>query len=142
MLHIEEIQEIRATIFGELAKIPIHDFALVFGELAKIPIHDFALVQEHGRVRLVDVVLGQLSWLPNSFGTNRGNLLSFGRGPSQNPQNFTLAALKFGGGNVKHRRFGVKRVVSDKTNPAGTLGVPCLAQIPKGFGGHLKGRPG
>ena len=68
--------------------------------------------------------------------------LNFSRGPAQNPQKLTLAALKFGGENVKSRRFGVKRVVSDKTNPAGTLGAPCLAQIPKGFEGHLKGRPG
>ena len=42
----------------------------------------------------------------------------------------TLAALKFGGGNVETRRFGVKWVIS-----AGTLSVPCLAQIPKGFWG-------
>ena len=70
----------------------------------------------------------------NSFGVNVRDLLNFGRGPSLNPQKLTLATLKFGGGNVKSRRFGVKWVVSDKTNPAGTLGVPCLAQIPKGFG--------
>jgi len=31
--------------------------------------------------------------------------LNFGRGPSQNPQKLTLAALKFGVGNVKNRRF-------------------------------------
>ena len=31
--------------------------------------------------------------------------LNFGRRPSQNPQKLTLAALKFGVGNVKNRRF-------------------------------------
>ena len=76
-----------------------------FGDFAKNPNHDFALVPEHGRVRLVDVVLGQLSVFLNSFGVNGEYLLNFGRGPSQNPQKLTLAALKFGGGNVKNRRF-------------------------------------
>ena len=76
-----------------------------FGDLAKNPNHDFALVPEHGRVRLVDVVLGQLSVFLNSFGVNVRDLLNFGRGPSQNPQKLTLAALKFGVGNVKNRRF-------------------------------------
>ena len=55
--------------FGDFAKNPNHDFAL-FGELAKIPNHDFALVPEHGRVRLVDVVLAQLSVFLNIFGVN------------------------------------------------------------------------
>ena len=32
-------------------------------------------------------------------------MLNFGRRPSQNPQKLTLAALKFGVGNVKNRRF-------------------------------------
>ena len=41
----------------------------------------------------------------NSFGVNVRYLLNFGRGPSQNPPKLTLAALKFGGGNVKNRRF-------------------------------------
>ena len=41
----------------------------------------------------------------NSFGVNVRDLLTFGRGPSQNPQKLTLAALKFGVGNVKNRRF-------------------------------------
>ena len=41
----------------------------------------------------------------NSFGVNGQYLLSFGRGKSQNPQKLTLAALKFGVGNVKNRRF-------------------------------------
>ena len=36
---------------------------------------------------------------------NARDLLNFGRGPSQNPQKLTLAALKFGVGNVKNRRF-------------------------------------
>ena len=76
-----------------------------FGDFAKNPNHDFSLVPEHGRVRLVDVVLGQLSVFLNSFGVNVRYLLNFGRGPSQNPQKLTLAALKFGGGNVKNRRF-------------------------------------
>ena len=31
--------------------------------------------------------------------------MNFGRGPSQNPQKLTLAALKFGVGNVKNHRF-------------------------------------
>ena len=31
--------------------------------------------------------------------------MNFGRRPSQNPQKLTLAALKFGVGNVKNRRF-------------------------------------
>ena len=82
-----------------------------FGELAKVwrfhqnPDHDFALVPEYGRVRLVDVVLGQLSVFLNSFGKSERYLLNFGRRPSQNPQKLTLAALKFGVGNVKNRRF-------------------------------------
>ena len=76
-----------------------------FGDLAKNPDHDFALVPEHGRVRLVDVVLGQLSVFLNSFGVSGQYHSNFGRGPSQNPQKLTLAALKFGGGNVKNRRF-------------------------------------
>ena len=37
-----------------------------------------------------------------------GTPLNFGRGPSQNPQKLTLAALKLGVENVKNRRFGVK----------------------------------
>ena len=85
--------------FGFLAKSPN------FGDFAKNSNHDFALVQRHGRVRLVDVVLGQLSVFLNSFGVNGKYLLKFGRGPSQNPQKLTLAALKFGVGNVKNRRF-------------------------------------
>ena len=76
-----------------------------FGDFAKNPNHDFALVPDHGRVRLVDVVPGQLSVFLNSFGVNVRDLLNFGRGPSQNPQKLTLAALKFGVGNVKNRRF-------------------------------------
>ena len=64
--------------------------------------------------------------------------MNFGRGPSQNPQKLTLAALKFGVRNVENRRFGVKWVVSDKSNQIGKLGVPCLAQIPKDLGGDLK----
>ena len=76
-----------------------------FGDFAKNPNHDFALVLDHGRVRLVDVVLGQLSVFLNSFGVNVRYLLNFGRGPSQNPQKLTLAALKFGVRNVKNRRF-------------------------------------
>ena len=76
-----------------------------FGDFAKNPNHDFALVIHHGRVRLVDVVLGQLSVFLNSFGVSARDLLNFGRGPSQNPQKLTLAALKFGVGNVKNRRF-------------------------------------
>ena len=109
-----------------------------FGDFAKNLNHDFAPVPEHGRVRLVDFVLGQLSVFLNSFGVSVRDRLNFSRGPAQNPQKLTLAALKFGGENVKSRRFGVKWVVSDKTNPAGTLGVPCLAQIPKGFGSTSK----
>ena len=85
--------------FGILASSP------KFGDFAKNPNHDFALVPDHGRVRLVDVVLGQLSWFPNSFSSRGKYLLNFGRGPSQNPQKLTLVALKFGGGNVKSRRF-------------------------------------
>ena len=76
-----------------------------FGDFAKNPNHDFALVPDHGRVRLVDVVLGQLSVLLKSFSSRGEYRLNFGRGPSQNPQKLTLAALKFGGGNVKNRRF-------------------------------------
>ena len=71
----------------------------------QIQIHDFALAPDHGRVRLLDVVLGQLSVFLNSFRVNGKYLLNFGRGPSQNPQKLTLAALKFGVGNVKNRRF-------------------------------------
>ena len=39
--------------------------------------------------------------------------MNFGRRPSQNPQKLTLAALKFGVGNVKNRRFqlGLVRVL-------------------------------
>ena len=62
-------------------------------------------VTDHGRVRLVDVVLGQLSVFLNSFSSSVRYLLNFGRRPSQNPQKLTLAALKFGVGNVKNRRF-------------------------------------
>ena len=62
-------------------------------------------VTDHGRVRLVDVVLGQLSVFLNSFVGRWEKLLNFGRRPSQNPQKLTLAALKFGVGNVKNRRF-------------------------------------
>ena len=76
-----------------------------FGDFAKNPNHHFALVQHHGRVRLVDVVLGQLSVFLNSFSSSVRFLLNFGRRPSQNPQKLTLAALKFGVGNVKNRRF-------------------------------------
>ena len=76
-----------------------------FGDFAKNSNHDFSLVQHHGRVRLVDVVLGQLSVFLNSFGVNVRDLLNFGRGPSQNPQKLTLATLKFGVGNGKNRRF-------------------------------------
>ena len=76
-----------------------------FGDFAKNPNHDFALVPRRSRVRLVDVVLGQLSVVLNSFGVKVRDLLNFGRGPSQNPQKLTLAALKFGVGNVKNRRF-------------------------------------
>ena len=85
--------------FGILASSP------KFGDFAKSPNHDFSLVQDHGRVRLVDVVLGQLSWFLNSFGVNVRDLLNFGRGPSQNPQKLTLAALKLGVGNVENRRL-------------------------------------
>ena len=81
-----------------------------FGELAKVwrfrqKSKSFALVPDHGRVRLVDVVLGQLSVFLNSFVGRWEKLLNFGRRPSQNPQKLTLAALKFGVGNVKNRRF-------------------------------------
>ena len=113
MLHLEENQEIRATIwdkrrlaiwiFGEIAKFLAK--SPNFGDVAKNPYHDFALVPDHGRVRLVDVVLGQLSVFLNSFVGLGKKLLNFGRGPSQNPQKLTLAALKFGVGNVKNRRF-------------------------------------
>ena len=106
MLHLEGIQENRPAFstsavwrFEILANSP------KFGDFAKNPNHDFALVPEHGRVRLVDVVLGQLSWFLNSFSSRVRYLLNFGRGPSQNPQKLTSAALKFGGGNVKNRRF-------------------------------------
>ena len=75
MLHLEEIQEIRAALYDKR------------------------------RVRLVDVVLGQLSVFLNSFVGSGKKLLNFGRRPSQNPQKLTLAALKFGVGNVKNRRF-------------------------------------
>ena len=74
--------------FGILASSP------KFGDFAKNPNHDFALVTDHGRDRLVDVVLGQLSVFLNSFGMSVRDLLNFGRGPSQNPQKLTLAALK------------------------------------------------
>ena len=61
--------------FGFLAKSPN------FGDFAKNSNHDFALVTDHGRVRLVDVVLGQLSVFLNSFGVKVRDLLNFGRGP-------------------------------------------------------------
>ena len=76
-----------------------------FGDFAKNPNRQTALVIHHGRVRLVDVVLGQLSVFLHSFSSRGKYLLNFGRGPSQNPQKLTLAALKFGVGNVKNRRF-------------------------------------
>ena len=72
----------------------------IFGEIAKV-----WLAPDDSRVRLVDVVLGQLSVFLNSFSSSRKKLLNFGRRPSQNPQKLTLAALKFGVGNVKNRRF-------------------------------------
>ena len=75
------------------------------GASAKNPNRQTALAPDHSRVRLVDVVLGQLSVFLNSFGKRWRYLLNFGRRPSQNPQKFTLAALKFGVGNVKNRRF-------------------------------------
>ena len=64
--------------FGILASSP------KFGDFAKNPNHDFALVPEHGRVRLVDVVLGNTVFL-NPFGVSVRDLLNFGRGLSQNP---------------------------------------------------------
>ena len=76
-----------------------------FGDFAKNPNRQTAPGTDHGRVRLVDVVLGQLSVFLNSFGKRWRYLLNFGRRPSQNPQKLTLAALKFGVGNVKNRRF-------------------------------------
>ena len=76
-----------------------------FGFLAKSPNFGDLPAPDHGRVRLVDVVLGQLSVFLNSFGKRWRYLLNFGRRPSQNPQKLTLAALKFGVGNVKNRRF-------------------------------------
>ena len=93
MLHLEKIQETR-TAFSDKRRLAI----LNFGELAKVwrfPNYDFALIGERGRARLVDVVLGQLSVFLNSFGVSMRDLLNFGRGPSQNPQKLTLAALKF-----------------------------------------------
>ena len=90
MLHLEENQE-NSAAFWDKRRLAIWNF----GEIAK----------DHGRVRLVDVVLGELSVFLNSFGVNVRYLLNFGRGPSQNPQKLTLAALKFGVGNVKNRRF-------------------------------------
>ena len=53
----------REIMIGFLAKSPN------FGDFAKNSNHDFSLVPEHGRVRLVDVVLGQLSVFLNSFST-------------------------------------------------------------------------
>jgi len=109
LLHLEKIQETRTTIWDKRRSAIWN-----FGELAKVwrfrknPNHDFALVPEHGRVRLVDVVLGQLSVFLNSFSSRGEYLKNFGRGPSQNPQKLTLAALKLGVENVKNRRFGVK----------------------------------
>ena len=97
MLHLEEIQEIRA-ITGDKRRSAIW-------RARQNPNHDFALVPRHGRVRLVDVVLGQFSVFLNSFVGRWEKLLNFGRRPSQNPQKLTLAALKFGVGNVKNRRF-------------------------------------
>ena len=76
-----------------------------FGDFAKNPNRHTALVIQSSRVRLVDVVLGQLSVFLNSFVGSGQKLLNFGRRPSQNPQKLTLAALKFGVGNVKNRRF-------------------------------------
>ena len=73
--------------------------------IAKNPNRQKSLVPERSRVRLVDVVLGQLSVFLNSFSSSVRYLLNFGRRPSQNPQKLTLAALKFGVGNVKNRRF-------------------------------------
>ena len=103
MLHLEEIQENNATSavwrFGFLAKSPN------FGDFAKNPNRQTALVLDCSRVRLVDVVLGQLSVFLSSFVGSGKKLLNFGRRPSQNPQKLTLAALKFGVGNVKNRRF-------------------------------------
>ena len=87
MLHLEENQ------------------ADTFGDFAKNPNRQKSLGTEHSRVRLVDVVLGQLSVFLNSFVGSRKKVLNFGRRPSQNPQKLTLAALKFGVGNVKNRRF-------------------------------------
>ena len=83
----------------------MYRLAICFGDFAKYPNHDFALVTRHGRVRLVYIVLGQLSVFLNSFSSSVRYLLNFGREPSQNPQKLTLAALKFGVGNVKNRRF-------------------------------------
>ena len=76
-----------------------------FGDFAKNPNRQTAPVPEQSRVRVVDVVLGQLSVFLNSFVGRWEKLLNFGRRPSQNPQKLTLAALKFGVGNVKNRRF-------------------------------------
>ena len=93
---MEKFQETKARIgtsaFGDLeilANSPNRQSL----EFAKIPNHDFALVPDHGRVRLLDVVPGQPSVFLESFGANVREHLHFGRGPSQNPQNLTLAAL-------------------------------------------------
>ena len=75
------------------------------GGFATGPRRQTAPGTDHSRVRLVDVVLGQLSVFLNSFVGHWEKLLNFGRRPSQNPQKLTLAALKFGVGNVKNRRF-------------------------------------
>ena len=94
MLHLEENQENRSVVCAK-----------PFGDFAKNPNRQKSLGTDDGRVRLVDVVLGQLSVFLNSFVVNGKKLLNFGRRPSQNPQKLTLAALKFGVGNVKNRRF-------------------------------------
>ena len=81
-----DVDEADTAVFWDKREIMIW----IFGEIAKISNRQTALVTEHGRVRLVDVVLGQLSWFLNSFGVNVRYLLNFGRGPSQNPQKLTL----------------------------------------------------
>ena len=88
-----------------MGQAPFGNLEAPFGDLEFWRNRQTALVPHHGRVRLVDVVLGQLFVFLTSFGVNGQCLLNFGRGPSQNPQKLTLAALKFGVGNVKNRRF-------------------------------------
>ena len=79
MLHLEENQE-NSAAFCDKRRLAIWILAKSpnFGDFAKNPNHDFALVIDHGRVRLVDVVLGQLSGFLNSFGKSWRYLLNFG----------------------------------------------------------------